>query len=238
MSAGAFRTNKSEYTAYENGRLTARPSRVALDGQRGLHRLGLDDRRDGWLYVPATYRPNTPAPLVLMLHGAGGGGEGNLWPLRDLADWTGMILVGPDSRRETWDVIYGEYGADVAFIDYALEQTFSHYAVDPQRVAVEGFSDGASYALSLGMTNGDLFSDIVAFSPGFMAPASQTGAPRVYVSHGVRDEVLPIASCSRRLVPLLRRADYEVTYHEFDDGHTVPPAIAQDAVRWFAWRGE
>ncbi len=227
-----------ENASHSAGRLTARPGAVHSDNERGLLPLGLDGSRDGWLYVPATYNPDSPAPLVLMLHGAGGGGQGNLWPLRDMAEAAGMILLGPDSRRDTWDVIYGGYGPDVAFIDEALARTFKRYAVDPQRVAVEGFSDGASYALSLGMTNGDLFSDIVAFSPGFMTPASQTGAPRIYISHGVRDDVLPIGSCSRRLVPLLRRAEYDVTYHEFEDGHTVPPAIAQDAVRWFAWHGE
>ena len=238
MTSKMFRGNHTRPSAYEKGRLSARPGQVSGDGERGLLPLGLDKGRDGWLYVPVTYRPDTPAPLALMLHGAGGGGEGNLWPLRDLAEAAGVILVGPDSRQETWDVIYGGYGPDVAFIDAALAEVFARYAVDPKRVAVEGFSDGASYALSLGMTNGDLFTDIVAFSPGFMAPASQTGAPRIYISHGVQDEVLPIGACSRRLVPLLRRAEYDVTYHEFEDGHTIPPAIAQDAVRWFAWHGE
>jgi phospholipase/carboxylesterase len=65
-------------------------------------------------------------------------------------------------------------------------------AVDAGRLAVEGFSDGASYALSIGLTNGDLLTHVVAFSPGFASPVAYTGKPPVFVSHGTHDEVLPI----------------------------------------------
>ena len=153
--------------------------------------------------------------------------------LSGLADAAGLVLLAPPSRRQTWDVIMGGFGPDVAFIDAALEATFARSAVDPDRVAVGGFSDGASYALSLGITNGDLFTHIIAFSPGFMAPAGQIGAPRCYISHGTRDAVLPIDRCSRRLVPELERAGYDVVYHEFDGPHMVPPEVAREAVDWF-----
>jgi phospholipase/carboxylesterase len=130
-------------------------------------------------------------------------------------------------------VIFGEYGADVMFIASALQETFRQYAVDSYRLAVEGFSDGASYALSIGLANGDLFTHVLAFSPGFMAPAVQTGAPRVFVSHGIQDQVLRIDVCSRRLVPRLERAGYDVRYEEFSGGHSVPEEVARDAIEWF-----
>jgi predicted esterase len=44
--------------------------------------------------------------------------------------------------------------------------------------------------------------------------------------------VLPVERCSRRLAPTLERAGYAVTYHEFAGEHVVPPAIADEAVRW------
>jgi phospholipase/carboxylesterase len=109
--------------------------------------------------------------------------------------------------------------------------------VDPGRLAVGGFSDGASYALSLGVDNGDLFSHVLAFSPGFMAPTRRAGSPRFFVSHGTRDGVLPIERCSRRIVPQLERMGYEVTYREFEGGHTVLPEIALEAVGWFTSGG-
>src|SRR5215212_7108926 len=168
--------------------------------------------RDSYLYVPATYRVERPVPLVLLLHGAGGHAHQCLDLLRSLADAAGLLLLAPASRDRTWDLLVGRrYGPDLALIDRALEQTFSRYAVAPERVAIGGFSDGASYALSLGITNGDLCTHVLAFSPGFAAPAGRVGSLRIFVSHGTRDGVLPIDRCSRRIVPDLERSGYEVT---------------------------
>ena len=173
---------------------------------------------------------------MLLLHGAGEDARDGLALLRGQADEAGLILLVPDSRGPTWDVVLGRgrYGPDVATIDRALEQTFSRYAVDPAHLAVGGYSDGASYALSLGIANGDLFTHVLAFSPGFMAPAERRGAPRICVSHGTQDGWLPTERCSRRLVPQLQRAGYDVRYREFEGGHVVPPQIGRGAVDWFA----
>jgi predicted esterase len=95
-----------------------------------------------------------------------------------------------------------------------------------------GFSDGASYALSLGIDNGDLARHLVAFSPGFAAPAAPRGQPRILVTHGIEDPVLPVDRCSRRLVPRLRQSGYDVTYEEFQGGHLVTPELRRRALRW------
>ncbi len=188
------------------------------------------------MHVPETYQTASPAPLMLWLHGAGGRARAFLSSeLQGQADAAGMLLLVPTSKEYTWDVVVGRgrYGPDVAVIDRVLESTFNRYAVDPARVAVGGFSDGASYALSLGITNGDLFTHVLAFSPGFMVPAGRSGTPRVFVSHGTRDEVLPIDRCSRRIVPQLERAGYDIRYREFEGGHAVPPDVAREAMGWF-----
>lgn len=216
------------------GRLSARPATPTEAGQPGLQPLGLDAPRDGLVYVPSTYRPDQPAPLVLMLHGAGSSAERGLAPLRDLADEAGLILLAVDSRGKSWDLVIGRFGPDVAFIDRALAWTFARYAVDAGHLAVEGFSDGASYALSLGIANGDLFTHVLAFSPGFVAAESAGDEPRLFISHGVSDPVLSIDRCSRRIVPLLRQGGYDVRYHEFEGGHTVPPEIVHEALGWLA----
>jgi phospholipase/carboxylesterase len=185
------------------------------------------------LLVPEGYRADRPAPLAVMLHGAGGDARQGISLFREPAEAAGALLLAPKSRHSSWDVIRAGYGPDVASLDQALEQVFAGWTVDPERVAVCGFSDGASYALSLGITNGDLFTHIIAFSPGFVAPAARPDSPRIYVSHGKDDQVLPIAACSRKLVPSLRRAGYDVHYTEFDGGHAVPPEIAQAAREWW-----
>ena len=111
---------------------------------------------------------------------------------------------------------------------------FRCVAVDPARLAVGGFSDGATYALSLGLINGDLFRRVVAFSPGFIVEGETHGKPRFFVSHGTSDDILPIDRCSRRMVPELRQRGYDVTFREFDGGHEMPPAIASEGMAWLA----
>lgn len=221
----------------DDGRLKSRPASPTDPLPAGRHTLGLGGDRDGLLYIPGGRRPETPAPLVVMLHGAGGAAAGGLRPFEGIAERHGLILLAPESRGATWDLVRGGFGPDVEFIDRALAAAFRHCAVDRARVALEGFSDGASYALALGLTNGDLFRKVVAFSPGFMTLVRATGKPPVFISHGTQDRVLPIERCSRRIVPRLEAAGYDVQYEEFEGGHTVPAAIAEQAAAWLAQAG-
>jgi phospholipase/carboxylesterase len=215
------------------GRLSARPqTRPTKDAPAGLQPLGFGGERGGFIYVPPTYRATRPAPLILMFHGASGRGRRGIQRLLPLADDAGLILLAPDSRGYTWDVINDDYGPDVEFVDQALSWAFERCAVDPSLLAAEGFSDGASYALSLGLTNGDLFTHAIAFSPGFLVPAQLHGSPRIFISHGTRDEILPIDRCSRRIVPGLRKQGYDVRYIEFDGTHEVPPHLTREAITW------
>jgi len=236
--AGAFaaacdvRGVKAAVAPPAGGRLTARPGTPTGTITLGEQPLSLGDGRDGLLYVPVGYLAAKPAPLVLMLHGATGSARGALRPFRQLADEAGLVLLAPESRGTTWDAIRNEYGPDIAFIDRALTYMFQHVAIDPARLTIEGFSDGATYALGVGLTNGDLFQRVIAFSPGFMLPVDPHAHPHVFISHGTRDEILPIDQCSRRIVPQLERARYDVQYKEFDGPHTVPPDIAKTAVEW------
>ena len=212
--------------------LQARPGRPSTSVTPGEHKLGLSTDRDGLLYIPRGHDVNTSAPLAVMLHGADRNGQAMEYTF-SLADDFGVVIVAPDSRGRTWDAILGEFGADVAYIDAALRYTFARCAVDPTRLAIAGFSDGASYALSLGTTNGDLFSHVIAFSPGFIAPAELRGKPRIFISHGKEDAVLPIDTTSRKIIRQLIQAGYNLKYREFIGPHTVPLRIAHEAFEWF-----
>ena len=70
-----------------------------------------------------------------------------------------------------------------------------------------------------------------------MLASPREGQPRCFVSHGVQDPVLPIDSCSRRIVRELRGDRYDVSYTEFEGGHVVPPAIARAAAVWLLASG-
>jgi phospholipase/carboxylesterase len=98
----------------------------------------------------------------------------------------------------------------------------------PARVAIGGFSDGASYALSLGLANGAVFRSILAFSPGFNAAPRRAGTPRVFIAHGLQHTVLSIEHTSRRLVAVPGRVSVA-----FDGPHTVPSPIVTRALAWW-----
>jgi phospholipase/carboxylesterase len=214
--------------------LHARPSAVEKVGPSGLQKLNIGSRRDSYFYVRPHADSALPMPLVLLLHGAGGHAHHGLGLLEHLADDNRMILAAPASTASTWDVIAKRtYGPDVALLNETLKYMFENYPVDPSHLAIGGFSDGASYALTVGLANGDLFTHVIAFSPGFIAPMSPRGEPGIFVSHGTRDIVLPIGPCSRSIVSQLRQAEYSVMYDEFDDGHAIPEEVAAFAVNWF-----
>ncbi|MGY1823100.1 alpha/beta hydrolase [Geodermatophilus sp. SYSU D00079] len=214
--------------------LSARPAAEASGSfpAAGTRPLGLGAPREVLLHVPPGLSPGRPAALVVTLHGAGGDAAAGLHLLRQQADRVGLVLLAPASRGATWDAVQGGYGADTELLDRALARVLALGPVDPGRVAVAGFSDGASYALGVGLANGGLFRRVVAFSPGFVPPARPSGRPAVFVSHGVADDVLPLRRTSARIVPALRDAGHDVTYREFAGGHTVPPEIADEAARW------
>ncbi len=215
-------------------RFEARPAAPTVAIEPGEHPLGLSVRRDGFLYIPESVASQPSVPLFVMLHGGGDRARGMRF-LFPLAEELGVVILAPDARGNTWDAIDSRIGPDVAFIDAALRYTFQRVAVDPRRLAIGGASDGASYALSLGLANGDLFTHLIAFSPGHIsAVAPPSGRPLIFMAHGTRDRVLPINLTSRRILPRLRDAGYTVTYREFDGVHTVPTPVAREALEWLA----
>jgi len=222
---------------HEDGRLLARPGRPTVDPPApGRHELEIGGHRV-LLYVPRSATPDRRSPFALLLHGASGQAEGGFRMWAPFAERTGTILLSPQSQHGgAWDVMVSGFGIDVAMIDEELRWAFERFRVDPRRLAIGGFSNGASYALSLGLTNGDLFSHVVAMSPGFMVPGELTGRPPVWISHGVGDRVLPIDETSREIVPQLRRDGYRVTFVTFDGGHSLERHVARRALRWFLGR--
>ena len=217
-----------------DGRLTARPrTEVTTTSATGTSALELTSGRGAILQVPAR-RSADPLPLLVLLHGASGSGGGVLRRLGSFADAAGIAVLAPDSRDSSWDAIRGDFGPDVSFLNRALERVFETVATDPSRIAIGGFSDGATYALSLGLINGDLFRRVAAFSPGFIIPGTPHGKPQFFVSHGMADRILPIDRCGRVVVSRLQKHGYDVTFREFDGGHEIPAGIAREGMTWLA----
>ena len=203
--------------------------RLENSAATGLQRFKENGLR-GLFYVPRSYNPNEPLPLLILLHGGD----------HHASDWFGsysrraekgrFIIVAPDSFGRTWGST-GDYRPDVSRINGALAAVFSRYAIDPGRIIVGGFSDGASYALSLGLFNGDRIRGVIAFSPGYINGRQGRGHPSFFVSHGLQDTMLPVEG-TRSFVALLQNAGYAVVYREFNGGHEVPPSLSDVAMTW------
>lgn len=212
------------------GRLSARPEPpIASPLPAGLqHPLGEGEGRP-ILLVPEDLS-EMDIPLIVMFHGAGSNPARALERLGDEPGRRGCLVLATKSHDTTWDILRGGYGFDVAVLDYALTAVFRRFPIDPRRIAIAGFSDGASYALSLGVTNGDLFTHAMGFSPGFVVPGLRRGRPSIFVSHGREDDVLPIDRCGRTAVALLREEGQAVRYLEFEGGHVLPPEMVTAAL--------
>ena len=199
----------------------------------GRSALGLFTERDAVLVVPPGLEPTRPAPLVVLFHGGGGSAERILPMLEAHAVARGFLLLAPQSLFPTWDLVIGGHGPDRERLDRALVEVASRFLLDPARLAFAGHSDGGSYALSVGLANGDLATHLIVSSAGFLSVHLQTGAPRIFLTHGTRDEQIPIARSGRVHAGELSRAGYDVTYVEHDGPHAYQPPVIADAVAFF-----
>jgi phospholipase/carboxylesterase len=211
------------------GRLSARPRERVKTSVSGQVKLDLE--RETFLYLPKTVSVMA-LPLLVMLHGATQNAEDMFWYLDNVPDETSVAVLAPKSRDTTWDAIGDGFGTDVEFLNRALNKVFETVAIDTTKLAIGGFSDGASYGLSLGLINGDLFNKIIAFSPGFLVQGPVNGQPRIFVSHGTDDHILPIDSCGRRISTELKAKGYDVTFKEFAGDHEIPKDVVREGLKF------
>jgi phospholipase/carboxylesterase len=191
--------------------------------------LGLDEGdRDGVVYIPGS--TNDRGALMLLFHGFSGNGRGAIEAVRTQAARYGVIVVAPDSRGQTWDILEkGHFGPDLTFINRVMKS--ARELCEFTQFAVTGISDGASYALCLGPGND--FTTI-AFSPGFSFPGEGEKRQPIFISHGTADHVLSFRHAVR-IAGSFRERGYPITFHAFDGGHKVPPEVVDTAFEW--WLG-
>ena len=211
----------------------------------GVHPLGLGGWRwvnrefwwrDGVLVIPDSVELEKPKPLLIWLH-HGGGASTRYKHLYPLAERFGLVMLLLDARHNTWDAVDNPFGADAEFINIALDHVFSKAVIDRSKIALGGLSDGGSYALALGRSNGELFTHIMAVAPLFMnPPGEQVGMPKMYVAHGTFDGGFPRYAFEITkwiIVPWLRHQGYTVDFLAFNGGHWIPTRVAEKMLHWF-----
>lgn len=210
--------------------LKSRPGAPSLTGDKGKSTFTIVDS-SAVIYVPESVDRAKPTRLVLFLHGALRTVDAFVDGHKAAADEAGAIVLAPFACCGTWDGIQSYFGPDIAILDAALDWTFKRWTIDPAAVIMSGFSDGGTYSLAVGRANGDLFSKVVAYSPGFLIDIEPKGKPPILITHGTQDTVLPIDPTSRTIVPILRNAGYTVEFREFTGGHAVPQSAVNDVVK-------
>lgn len=220
-------------SAPPSARLTARPKDVPHRLSAGTHRTDVEGT-EAVFHLPAQALQARRVPLMLFLHGARRNVDPFMDAFRPLADETGVMVLMPLATNGTWDAIHGRFGPDVQGLDRVLTWVFDRVPVARAKVALSGFSDGATYSLALGRANGDLFRRVIAYSPGFLLPVDPMGTPPIVISHGTEDAVLSFERSRDVTAPALREAGYVVHFRSFTGPHVVPLAIAREQMRLLA----
>lgn len=215
-------------------RLSARTQDRIPYGQTAL---GLSDEgRDGVLYVPTSYKAGTPMPLAMMLHGFGGWADGQRG-LFAIAEELGFIVIAPESRELTWGKEVPGFDVDVRYLGAAYRRVTGILDIDGEHVALGGQSDGAGYALTMGLAYGDVWNHLLIFAGGgLIEPLRRKGKPRIFIAQGIKDTTMPPDVSGRKNAAQLKKEEYDVTYREHEGGHRTPPEIQREGFLWFLGR--
>ena len=215
-----------------------------LPATRGLHQLQADIPDVGRvLYavsVPEGYDRKTPAPLVLVLHpggqrmpyyGAGFTARVVEPALRQLR----AIMIAPDCPLESRS--WSDKEANTAVMAL-MEKAMKHYAIDPRRVLVVGYSMGGRGTWHMAATQQALFTAAIPMAASTRGLAiDQLGRQPTYIIHSRADEVVefePAEENARELKKLGRDVHFEALddLTHFDMGSYVD--ALRRAGRWVA----
>ncbi len=203
-----------------------------------IQRKRNQDRSDYTLYVPESYSPDKPLPLIIALHGGYGQGYEYVWTWLRPARSRGYAILAPKSADNTWDMSVPSI--DTQSILRMLSEVTSEYAIDPARVYLSGLSDGGIFTYILGLEQSQLFRGLAPIA-GVLHPAVDSMLRQgrgkdtpMLVIHGVHDFIFPVAF-TRQTCKLLKDIGYQLTYEELPEwGHAYPYSINERLVLpWF-----
>jgi polyhydroxybutyrate depolymerase len=129
------------------------------------------------VYVPGSYQPGTPAPLLIGLHGYAGSGStfATYLAIAPEADKRGILYATPDGTTDTrgegfWnatDACCNFYGAtvdDAGYLTDVIRTVSARYTVDPKRVYLIGLSNGAFMSYRMACDHAELIAAVAALN--------------------------------------------------------------------------
>jgi len=193
----------------------------------------------GVLLTPEPFDPSRSYPLFTVFHGAGRRDELLVKACRAEPDRRQAFFFVPRSVEPTWDLIVGSTPVDLEFLEYAWDLIYRRYPIDPEQQGLIGYSDGASYALSLALSNPGTFEAVMAWAAGFVvldrsSLDSAGRKARIYLEYGTHDSLFPFEQIAIPMRENLLRAGYDVTFSVDEGGRHMPSGSFQgEALDWF-----
>lgn len=163
--------------------------------------MSAGQKREYLLYIPGTYDPTKPTPLVISMHGAGlwGAAQKETSQWNKLADKQRFIVVYPSGASgdglRIWHV---EPSAglmmDVKFISQLIDTLKTSYNIDPSRIYANGLSNGGGMAFALSCTLSDRIAAVGMVAAAQTLPwkwcTDQRAVPMI-AFHGTHDRIIP-----------------------------------------------
>lgn len=210
---------------------------------------GSADRNDALVHRvrPPRAPSSGPAPILVLLHGRGAD-EGDLLPLAEALDprfvavsvrapfplgpgwaWYGIPRVGePDPAM---------FRASLERLDRFLDQVVAGYPIDPTRLFVLGFSQGAvmSGALLLSrprrLRGAVLLSGYLPLRSDLAIEEAGLRGAAVFAGHGTADSVIPVGF-GREARDYLTRVGADLSYREYPIGHQIAAEELDEIAAW------
>ncbi|MBC5808693.1 MAG: hypothetical protein GIX00_08850 [Candidatus Eremiobacteraeota bacterium] len=210
-----------------------------LHAIRGMDDIAFRSVADGKLqpagvFVPPSYDPRTPAPLVIFLHGYTQTEADEIaspW-IRQAAASTGSIVIAPYARGDS------HYAQPAPREIYQLvELAQRELNIDKKRVYLAGHSMGGFGVFDVGRVHPEMWSALLCAS-GALTEANREASLQafhdkpVYVVQGSDDSTVP-AEYARRTVEALRSARIHTAYYEEPGGRHAIGTIRNAFVK--AW---
>jgi phospholipase/carboxylesterase len=195
-----------------------------------------DARETVWAYVPETYDPDKPLPLVVALHGGSGRGRSFLWSWVRDARSRGVIVLAPTSLSQTWALQGQDQDSPrlASLVNYAR----SSWNIDATRMMLTGMSDGGTFAYVSGLEASSPFTHLAPVAAAFhpmlvqMADAERLKGLPIHIIHGLEDWMFPV-TMAREAQRYFEAAGSAVVYREIADlSHSYPNDMNGAMLDW------
>jgi phospholipase/carboxylesterase len=194
--------------------------------------------------------PDEPdAPLVVMLHGWGGD-ESVMWIFKQVVP-RGVAIITPraplalESGGYVWferdgrpgEPDSGAFQEALDRLEHFLGRLPELYPVDPERMILISFSQGAMLSNSLALSRPGWVRGVASLAgavprlPDVAVRAGSLAGLPVFIAHGLEDELVPV-DAARRARDMFTRAGAIVSYGEYAVGHKLDPEGMRNLKAW------